>query len=60
MDEITHLNWWTLNARKWRETNGFVTPEWMQYRVNMHIKNVWCATITFLFGIAVGVAMCIS
>jgi hypothetical protein len=60
MDEITHLNWWTLNAKKWREAHGFITPEWMQYRENMYVKNIWSAVISFLLGIAVGVAMCIS
>ena len=60
MDEITHLNWWTSNARKWREANGFVTSEWIEYKNNTCFNNVCCSTLAFLFGIAFGIAMCIS
>lgn len=45
------LSPWTLNAKKWREENGYITPEWEMYAMNR--SNA--AMYLYFLGAAVGV-----
>ena len=47
------LSPWTLNAKKWREENGYTTPEWEMYVQNR--ANV--LVFTALYGLLIGMAI---
>ncbi|MCK5138222.1 MAG: hypothetical protein KAQ85_00130 [Thermodesulfovibrionia bacterium] len=50
----TKLGPWTVNAKKWREENGYTTPEWMMYVENRNVSSVVLATITCILGVVLG------
>ena len=50
----TELSKWTFNARKWREENGFTTPEWEMYVANRAAGGTIISTVCFIIGILVG------
>ena len=50
----TKLSMWKLNARKWREENGYTTPEWDMYVKNRNNMIVGIAIICFVYGMVVG------
>ncbi|MCK5432014.1 MAG: hypothetical protein KAJ03_04680 [Gammaproteobacteria bacterium] len=51
----TKLSIWTLNAKKWKQDNGFITPEWKQYTNNIHMRFLF----VLLIGITLGVYLSI-
>ena len=49
----TKLPKWTLNGKKWREENGYTTPEWEMYDKHMCNFSIY----TYFLGLFVGVVI---
>jgi len=41
---------WTFNAKRWREENGYTTPEWEMYVKNFIFTTVILCGIFFVLG----------
>lgn len=52
---VKKLNRFTLNAKKWRNENGYITPEWEMYKTNMistfFIVMLILTTLSFVAGV---------
>lgn len=46
----TKLSQWELDAKKWREENGYITPEWMIYVKNRSNILITACVMSFIYG----------
>lgn len=49
---VTDLSILTINAKKWREENGFTGKEWIQYRNNVLVTSTLIDALFTLYIIA--------
>jgi ABC-type lipoprotein release transport system permease subunit len=51
------LNRFTLNAKRWREENGYITPEWEMYKTNVvtqySILGLIGCVVSFVIGVII-------
>ena len=51
----TKLNRFSFKARKWREDNGFTTPEWRMYAENSYCTLIFFSILTGVLASFIGV-----
>ena len=53
----TKLNKWSWDAKKWREENGYTTPEWEMYKNNRMMQTYIFGFIACSIGLLIGLSV---